>query len=93
MSNEIKPAKPMRFNPVIDMEFEDPEVDLEFKTRVYVLSAIGQPNDVTTDLAEQAQEIEAYCNDGWQIDDKIICPPFAILIFSREKEEVKENDE
>lgn len=90
MPNEIAPMKPLRFNPVIDMEFEDPEVDLEFKTRVYVLSAIGQPDDVTTDLAEQAQEIEAYYNDGWQIDDKIICPPVVVLIFSREKEKVKE---
>lgn len=93
MSDEIKHMKPMRFNPVIDMEFEEPEVDLEFKTRVYVFSVIGQPDDVTTDLAEQAQEIEAYCNDGWQIDDKIICPPVVVVIFSREKEEVRENAE
>lgn len=83
MNDEIAPMKPMRFNPVIDMEPDEEIGDLEFK--VYTIKWIDGAGPVDP-YNKHSQEVEKILNDGWQLDDKIISPPFVMLIFSREKE-------
>ncbi len=78
-----EPVKPLSYmRPAIDLELEEPEVDLEFKAQTFRFMDGGQfSNDVND------QNVTDLLNIGWQIDDKIVCPPFAMLILSREKEE------
>jgi hypothetical protein len=61
--------------------FNDPDPELEFRIITFAFS-------VELFLADDlvGQQIKTLLNDGWQIDDKIISPPFVMLIFSREKE-------
>jgi len=67
----------------IELEEESPE--LEFKVMDFSM-APPQSFGMVKNQTERNQEIEALLNDGWQIDEKIICPPYVMIIFSREKE-------
>ena len=69
--------------------FEDPEPELEFYVMPFDFSP-GQPD--IDGYWSNAEQITRKLNDGWQIDDKIICPPFVMIIFSREKE-TQDNDQ
>ncbi len=70
----------------------EPEVDLEFKVHSFYFGANEAEDVVIKDVQLRNGEIEDLLNDGWQLDDKIICPPNVMLIFSREKEEVKDGE-
>lgn len=64
---------------------EDLSVVLEFHVMAFAV-----PESVSGilghDLNATNKAIGDYLNAGWEIDDKIICPPIVWLIFSREKE-------
>jgi len=66
-------------------EDSEPEPDLEFKT--CLLHFFNPQSTGDSELIRgQGMHIEKWLNDGWQIDDKIICPPFVMCVLSREKE-------
>jgi hypothetical protein len=67
------------------IECSEPEPDLEFKT--CLLHFFNPQSTGDSELIRgQGMHIEKWLNDGWQIDDKIICPPFVMCVLSREKE-------
>lgn len=68
-----------------ELESEEPEpgLELEFKAQHFCM-------ETGMECGTAGAKIEDLLNDGWQIDDKIICPPFVIIIFSRVKE-IKKN--
>ena len=84
MPPRVKPVKfPSYMRPPIDLELEEPEVDLEF-----IALTVKVSDD---ERSSPDGKITQMLNEGWQLDDKIICRPFVTLIFSREKEEVEEH--
>ena len=96
LTKSVKMPSYMRRPIDIDLELEEPEVDLEFKVYDFQFSdprRVGPHNIDAFMEAKQArnQTIEELLNAGWQIDNQIICPPNVMLIFSREKEEVEED--
>lgn len=73
--------------PIDPILFEDPGPgpDLEFHVMVFAVPEAIE-SIFADDLKKCTDEIQSYLNDGWDIDDKIICPPVVWLVFSREKE-------
>jgi hypothetical protein len=63
------------------IECSEPEPDLEFKSWTFEHARDEMGHISLPDL-----EIEHWLNRGWELYDKIICPPVITLIFSREKE-------
>lgn len=81
----------MTFEPVIDFEPEVDEVDLEFKVMAMRLQAKRRRMPWASDSIP-TKRIEDLLNSGWQLDNQVVCRPFVMLIFSREKEREEENN-
>jgi len=93
MSEDIKPLDQwMYMRPAVDAEEAD--LELEFKVYSFELMAVtcDAMEDGRTASGNRDKQIESWLTDGWQIDQKIICPPYVMLIFSREKE-IAQNEE
>jgi len=71
----------------IDAEYIE---DLVFK--VLIIKLEGPPDFVPMGKEWQPVDtkIENLLNTGWNLYNEIVCPPFVMLFFSREKEEGKE---
>lgn len=66
-------------------ENDDDLAELEFEVMAFAVpTTCGEIFD--QDLKACNQKIRDALNAGWQIDEKIICPPVVWLILSREKE-------
>lgn len=70
----------LKYHPVIETEADDDEVELEFTNFVYESISVMA-------VTKSAATLTELLNEGWMIEDKIICPPIVVIILSREKEE------
>jgi hypothetical protein len=69
----------------------DEDADLEFAAVIVKFQEVPGPLAKSTMIDQTpGKTVEGFLNDGWQIDDHISSPPFALIIFSREREEVEE---
>lgn len=68
----------------LSMQPQEQEADLEFQTVIVKFQEIMGPLKQTMIDPSPAQVVDAMLNDGWQIDESISCPPFAMITFSRE---------
>ena len=59
--------------------FNEPEPELEFEQ--FTFECISPTLTIGA-----MKTVLNFLNEGWQIDDKIVCPPYVMIIFSREKE-------
>lgn len=64
---------------IIEPDFDDDLIELEFKTATFAMG------DAQVDAQVDAQ-ITEWLNDGWRIHDHMTCAPFVKIIFHREKE-------
>jgi len=65
----------------IDAEYVE---DLEYKVLSF---RVDGPSFITEAIDQTTQDL---LNTGWNLYNEIVCPPFVMLFFSREKEENKE---
>jgi hypothetical protein len=74
----MPPAPRRRYRPIIETEpdGEDDGDDLEFTHYTCRYDDMEAAN-------EGASALVSLLDDGWAIEDKIVCPPFVTVIFSR----------
>jgi len=74
----MPPAPRRRYQPIIETEpdGDDDGDDLEFTHYTCRYDDIEGAN-------EGASALVSLLDDGWAIEDKIVCPPFVTVIFSR----------
>lgn len=76
----------------LSMQPQEQGIDLEFQTVIVKFQEIIGPLKQAIIDPGPAQVVDAMLSDGWAIDETIVCPPFAMITFSRESMATEETE-